>query len=155
MFRRNIYTLKCIYYVMKLTFHDFWNFSSVTQLCPTLCNPMDCSTPSFPVHHQLLELAQTHVHLVGDAIQPSHPLLSPSPAFSLSQHQSLSSESVFTSGGQSILKLRLLYSNYPLQHSGLQNSMDCIVHGVAKSQTWLSDFHFHKILQQCLIWGWP
>ena len=89
MFRRNIYTLKCIYYVMKLTFHDFWNFSSVTQLCPTLCNPMDCSTPSFPVHHQLLELAQTHVHLVGDAIQPSHPLLSPSPAFSLSQHQSL------------------------------------------------------------------
>ena len=61
----------------------------------------------------------------------------------------------FTSGGQSILKLRLLYSNYPLQHSGLQNSMDCIVHGVAKSQTWLSDFHFHKILQQCLIWGWP
>ena len=61
----------------------------------------------------------------------------------------------FTSGGQSILKLRLLYSNYPLQHSGLQNSMDCIVHGVAKSQTWLSDFHFHKILHQCLIWGWP
>ena len=55
---------------------------------------MDGSTPGFPVHHQLLELAQTDVHQVGDAVQPSHPLLSPSPAFSLSQHQSLSSESV-------------------------------------------------------------
>ena len=51
-------------------------FSSVAQSCPTLCNPMDCSTPGFPVHHQLLELAQTYVHQVGDAIQPSHPLLS-------------------------------------------------------------------------------
>ena len=51
---------------------------------------MDCSTPGFPVHHQLLKLAQTHVHLVGDAIQTSHPLSSPSPhAFSLSQHQGL------------------------------------------------------------------
>ena len=64
-------------------------FSSVAQLCPTLCNPMNCSTPGFPVYHQLLELAQTHVHPVGDAIQPSHPLSSPSPAFSLSQHQGL------------------------------------------------------------------
>ena len=61
--------------------HCPWTlFSSVTQLCPTLCNPMDCSTPSFPVLHQLLfELALTHVHWVGDAIQPSHPLSSPSP----------------------------------------------------------------------------
>ena len=55
------------------------HFSSVAQLCLTLCDPMDCSTPGFPVHHQLLELTQTHVHRVGDAIQPSHPLLSPSP----------------------------------------------------------------------------
>ena len=63
-------------------------FSSVTQSCQTLCNPMDCSTPGFPVHYQLLELAQTHVHQVGNAIQPSHPLSSPSPpAFSLSQLQ--------------------------------------------------------------------
>ena len=54
-------------------------FSSAAQSCPTLCNPMDCSTPGFPVHHQLPELAQTHVHGAGDAIQPSHPLLSPSP----------------------------------------------------------------------------
>ena len=65
-------------------------FSSVAQLCLTLCDPMDCSTPGFPVHHQLLELAQTHVHEVGDAIQPSHPVLSPfPPAFNLSQHQGL------------------------------------------------------------------
>ena len=54
-------------------------FSSVTQSCPTLWNPMDCSTPGFPVHHQLPELAQTHIHWVSDVIQPSHPLLSPSP----------------------------------------------------------------------------
>ena len=65
-------------------------FSSVTESCPTLCNPMDCSTPSLPVHHQLLEFTHTHVHWVGDGIQPSHPLLSPyPPAFNLSQHQSL------------------------------------------------------------------
>ena len=65
-------------------------FSSVTQSCPMLCNPMESSTPGFLVHHQLLELAQTHVHRVGDTIQPSHPLSSPSsPAFSLSQHQGL------------------------------------------------------------------
>ena len=62
-------------------------FSSDAQSCPTLCDPTDCSTPGFPVHYQLTELAQTHVHQVGDAIQPSHPLSSPSPAFNLSQHQ--------------------------------------------------------------------
>ena len=59
-------------------------FNSVPQSCPTLCDPMDCSMPGFPVRHQLLEFTQTHVHWVGDAIQPSHPLSSPSPtAFSL------------------------------------------------------------------------
>ena len=63
---------------------------SVTNLCSALCDLMDCSMPGFPVLHQLLELAQTHVHWVSDATQPSHPLLSPSPpAFSLSQHQGL------------------------------------------------------------------
>ena len=61
-----------------------------SQSCPTLCDPTDCSTPGFPVHHQFLELTQTQVHWVGDAIQLSHPLSSPSPpAFNLSQHQSL------------------------------------------------------------------
>ena len=64
--------------------------SSVAQSCPTLCNPMDCSTPGLPVHHQLPELTQNHVHWVSDTIQPSHPLSSPSlPAFNLSQHQGL------------------------------------------------------------------
>ena len=66
-------------------------FCSVTQSCPTLCDFMDCSMPGFPVYHWLPELTQTHVHEVSDAIQPSHPLSSPSPpAFNLSQHQSLS-----------------------------------------------------------------
>ena len=69
---------------------DNITFSSVAQSCPTLYDPIDCSTWGFPVYHQLLELAQIHVHSVGDASQPSHPLSSPSPpAFSLSQHQDL------------------------------------------------------------------
>ena len=63
---------------------------SVAQTCPTLCNPMDCSMPGFPVLHYLLEFAQTYVHWISDATHSSHPLLSPSPpAFSLSQHQDL------------------------------------------------------------------
>ena len=66
------------------------SFSSVTQPCPTLCDPMNRSTPGFPVPHQLPESTQTHVHRVGDTIQPSHPLSSPSPpAFNPSQHQGL------------------------------------------------------------------
>ena len=65
-------------------------FSSVSQLCPTLCNPMNRSTPGLPVHHQLPEFTQTHLHRVCDAIHPSHPLSSPSPpAHNPSQHQSL------------------------------------------------------------------
>ena len=65
-------------------------FSSVTQSCLTLCKPKDCSTPGLPVHHQLLDFTPTHVHWVGDAIQPSHLLMSPSPpAFHLSQHQGI------------------------------------------------------------------
>ena len=72
--------------------HKFYiQFSSVAQSCPTLGNPMDCSTPGLPLHHQLPNLTQTHVHQVGDAIQPSHPLSSPSPpAFILSQRVSSS-----------------------------------------------------------------
>ena len=65
-------------------------FSSVIQSCLTLCDPTDCSTSGFPIHHQLLELSQTHVHRVGDSIQPPHSLSSPSPpAFNLSQNQGL------------------------------------------------------------------
>ena len=82
-------------------------FSSVAQSYPTLCNPMNCSTPGLPVHHQLLESTQTHVHQVvyrvGDAIQPSHPLPSPSPpAPNPSQHQSFPVSQLFTWGDQSI-----------------------------------------------------
>ena len=73
-------------------------FSSVTQSCPTLCDPINCSMLGFPVHHQLPEFIQTHVHWVSDAIQLSHPLLFLSSAFSLSQHQGL----FFASSGQSI-----------------------------------------------------
>ena len=82
-----------------------FQFSSVqfTQSCPTLCDLVNCSTPGLPVHHQLLEFTQTHVHQVGDATQPSHPLSSPSPpAPNPSHHQGLFPMSqLFAWGGQS------------------------------------------------------
>ena len=78
----------CKYYIRSYFYTC--QFCSVIQSCLTLCGHMDCSTPGLPVHHQLLEPNQTHVHWVGDATQPSHPLLSPSPPTSnLSQHQGL------------------------------------------------------------------
>ena len=87
---------------------------SVAQLCPNLCYPMDCSAPGFPVLHHLPELAQTHVHWVSDAIQPSHPLLSPSPpAFSLSQHEGLFQ---WISSSHQVTKVLELQ----LQHQSLQ-----------------------------------
>ena len=82
-----------------------WNiqFSSVAQSCPTICDPMNHSKPGLPVHHQLLEFTQTHVHRVGDAIQPSHPLSSPfPPASNPSQHQSFPISQFFAWGGQNI-----------------------------------------------------
>ena len=88
--------------------------SSVAQLFPTIYDPMDCSTPGFPAHHQLPELTQIHVHQVGDAIQPSRPQLSPSPpAFNLSQHQGFSSES-----GLCIRRAKVL--EFQLQHQPFQ-----------------------------------
>ena len=75
-------------------FYSSVQFSSVAQSCPTLFDPVNCSTPGLPVHHQFPEFTQTHVHRVGDAIQPSHPLSSPSsPAPNPSQHQVFSNES--------------------------------------------------------------
>ena len=75
---------------MSMSLSTSVQFSSVTQSCPTLCNPMNRSTPGLPVQHQLPEFTQTHVHRVHDAIQPSHPQSSPSPsAPNPSQHQSL------------------------------------------------------------------
>ena len=70
---------QCLTLCELLDLEKVIQFSSVTQSCPTLCDPMNRSTPGLPVHHQLPEFTQTHVHVVGDAIQPSHPLLSPSP----------------------------------------------------------------------------
>ena len=93
---------------------EFSSVSSVTESCLTLCNPMDCNMPGFPVHHQLLKLAQTHVHWVCDAIQSSHPLLSPSPpAFSLSQHQGLSQ---WVSSLHQVVKVL----EFQLQHQSFQ-----------------------------------
>ena len=84
----SLYMCICVYVYVSV------QFSSVTQSCPTLCNPMNRSMPGLPVQHQLLELAQTHVHRVSDAIQPSHSLWSSSPpAPNPSQHQGFSNES--------------------------------------------------------------
>ena len=84
--RKGLDWLKHFFFPFKRDFHA----SSVAQLCLTLFDPMDCSAPGLPVHHQLSELAQTQIHRVSDAIQPSHPLSSPSPpTFNLSQHQGL------------------------------------------------------------------
>ena len=78
------------FHILAIINYAEMNIRSVTQSCRTLCHPMNRSTPGLPVHHQLLEFTQTHVHRVSDAIQPSHPLSSPSPlAPNPSQHQSL------------------------------------------------------------------
>ena len=94
-------------------------FSSVTQLCPTICDPMNGITPGLPVHHQLLEFTQTHVHWVGDAIQPFHPLSSPSPpAPNPSQHQGLFQ---WVSSSSEVAKVL----EFQLQHQSLQvNTQD-------------------------------
>ena len=95
------------------TFYTF-QFSSVTQSYPALCNPMDCCTPGFLVHHQLQKLAQTHVRWVSDSIQPSHSLSSPSPpAFNLSQHQGLFQ---WVSSSYQVAKV----SEFQLQHQSFQ-----------------------------------
>ena len=87
--------------------------NSVAQSCLTLCNPMGCSTPGFPVHHKLPELAQTHVHQVGEAIQMSHPLSSPSPpAFNLSQYQGLFQWVSSLHQVARVLELQLQYQSF-------------------------------------------
>ena len=89
----NVSSSSCVHFIFKGPCRAksvSVQFSSVAQTCPTLCDPMNRSTPGLPVHHQLSEFTQTHVHRVSDAIQPSHPLSSPSPpAPNPSQHQSL------------------------------------------------------------------
>ena len=91
-----------MFVVTLITLSVSVQFSSVTQLCPTLCNPVNCSTPGLPVHHQLPEFILTHVHRVIDAIQPSHPLSSPfPPAPNPSDHKSFPMSQLFTWGSQS------------------------------------------------------
>ena len=88
-------------------------FSSVAQSCPTLCDPMNCSTPGLPVHHQLLEFTQTHVHHVSDAIQPSHPWSSPSPpAPNPSQHRSLVQSVSSSHEVAKVLEFQLYYRSF-------------------------------------------
>ena len=109
-------------------------FSSAAQSCPTLCDPMNRSTPGLSVHHQLPESTQTHIHWVGDATQPSHPLSSPSPpAFNVSQHQSLfnlvsSSHQVAT-----VLELRHLSYEYSQLIFFRTDWFDLVVQGTLKS----------------------
>ena len=94
-------------------FKNFIQFSSVTQLCPITCNPMDCSMPGLPVHHQLLKFTQTHVHWVGDAIQPSHPLSSPSPpAFNILQHEGLFKWVTFSHQVTKLLEFQLQHQSF-------------------------------------------
>ena len=95
-------------------------FRSVQLFSPVqLCDPMDCSTPGLPVHHQLLEFTQTHVHCVSDAIQPSHPLLSPSlPALNLSQHQGLFKWVSSSHQVAKVLEFQLQHQSYN-EHPGL------------------------------------
>ena len=89
-------------------------FSSVTQSCPTLCDPINCNTPGLRVHHQLPEYTQTHIHLVGDAIQPSHSLSSPSPpAFNPSQQQGIFK---WVSSSHQVAKIL----KFQLQHQSFQ-----------------------------------
>ena len=108
---------------------NLFHFSSVTQSCPTLCNPMDCSTPGLPVYHQLLESNQTHVHWVSDAIQPSHPLSFPSPpALSLFQHQGLfkwvsSSHQVAKVLEFQLQHIYIYISSVQFSHSVVSNSL--------------------------------
>ena len=101
-------------------------FSSVAQSCPTLCDPMNRSMPGFPVHHQLPEFTQTHVHGVGDAIQPSHPLSSPSaPAPNPSQHQSLFQWVNSSHEVAKVLEFQLKHHSFQRNHRAdlLQNGL--------------------------------
>ena len=103
--------------------------SSVDQLCPTLCDPMNRRMPGLPVHHQLPEFIQTHIHQVGDAIQPAHPLSSPSPpAPNPSQHQGLFQSVNSLHKVAKVLEFQLQHQAFqwtpPLQYSCLKNSMD-------------------------------
>jgi len=119
----------------KLTVFTEVQFSSVAQSCPTLCDPMNHSTPGLPVHHQPPESTQTHVHQVGDAIQPSHPLLSPSlPALNLSQHQGLFQWVSSLHQVAKVLEFQLQHQSFPWLISFRMDWLDLLaVHRTLKS----------------------
>ena len=130
----NFYFNVTIYVKVKLVVSTSWSytfcrsqFSSVTQSCLTLCDPMDSSTPGFAVHHHILEIAQTHVHRVRDAIQPSHPMSSPSPAFSLSQHQCLSPWVNSSDQVAKVLEFQLQHQSFEWIHCNSLDSFQWII----------------------------
>ena len=143
-------------------------FSSVAQSCLTLCNPMDHSTPGFPVHHQLLEFTQTHVHRVGDAIQSSHPLSSPSPpALNLSQHQGLFKWVSSSHQVAKVLEFQLQHQSFqlntqdwsPLGWAGWTSLLSKGLSRVFSNTTVQNNIWFHNslyyvIMQQQKNWSW-
>ena len=122
-----------------LKFLSSVQFCSVTQLCLTLCDPMDWRTPGLPVHHPLPEFTQTHVHWVRDAIQPSYLLLSPSfPTFNLSQHQSLFKRVSFSHQVAKVLE-------FQLQHQSFQWTLELLI---SFRMNWLDHLAVQGTLQE-------
>ena len=127
--------ISILYCISSFPYQNTLQFSLVAQLCPTLCDPMNCSTPGLPVHHQLPEFTQTHVHRVSDAIQPSHPLSSPSPpAPNPSQHQSLFQRVNYSHEVAKVLE-------FQLQHQSFQRNprADLLQNGLVGSPCSLRD----------------
>ena len=126
--------------------------SSVAQSCPTLCDPMNCSTPSLPVHHQLPEFTQTHVHRVSDAIQPSHPLSSPfsSCPQPLPASESFPMSQLFAWGGQST-KVSALASFLPKKSQGWSPSE--WAGWISLQAKWLSRVFFNTTVQKHQFFG--
>ena len=126
-------------------------FSSVAQSCPTLFDPMDCSTPGFPVHHQLPELAQIHVCRVGDAIQPSHPLLSASPpGFNLFQHQGLFQWVSSSYQVAKVLEFQLQHQSFQWYSGMISFRMDWL--NLLAVQGTLKSFLQHHSSKASILW---
>ena len=124
-------------------------FSSVAQSCPTLCDPMNRSMPGLPVHHQLPEFTQTHVHRVGDAIQPSHPLSSPfPPAANPSQHQSLFQWVNSSHEVAKVLEFQLSHHSFQRTPRAAGNVYGLKSYLCTKS---LSHFHLHMCVNTCVF----